>query len=321
MKRRCKIRIAAFSAAAVAALLIWGISGSVQVRHYKMQIRAAQQRALLQTCEYLDSMETSLQKAYYAGSDAMLRKLSTQLHSQALGAKTSLSALSSGDTSLYHMYKYLSQVGEYAAALDAGLSAGERPAAADRRTLKQLWQYAKNLSGQFSYMADLMDAGLFSFEATAAALRQTDENSADMVSFPDAASDAEDSMDDFPTLIYDGPYSDTLLQRSSQLLAEAREVSPAEAREKAAAALGVEARALMEDGPSAGRLPTYNFHVEDRRIAVTARGGYISYILADAVVGEAKLGRREALAAAGLTVDRRVTVDNWHAIAAVKKVG
>lgn len=298
MNRRQKIRRRAFSVALVCVLAIWGVVSSAQAKKYKTLVSVSQQRALLQTAEYLDSMETSLQKAYYAGSGAMLRELSTQLHSQALGVKTGLSVLSSGESSLYHLYKYLSQVGEYAAALDAGLAAGERPDAEDRRMLGRLYRYAENLSAQFSYMADLMDAGLFSFEALDAALRQTDEGSADLVCFPDAAADAEDSMDDFPTLIYDGPYSDTLLQRSSQLLAEAQEVSPAEAREKAAAALGVETRALMEDGPAAGRLPSYNFHVEDRRISVTTRGGYISYILSDVSVGEAKLGGREARTAA-----------------------
>ena len=297
MKRRTRIRAAAFALAAVTALLAWGISGSVQTKRCKMQLGAAQQRALLQTCEYLDSMETTLQKASYAGSGAMLQSLSTQLHSQALGAKTGLAALSSGNAALYNMFKYLSQVGEYAAALNKSLTAGEPLGAKDRRTLRQLYGYAQKLSAQFSYMADLMDAGSFSFEVLDDALRQTDA-AADTVSFPDAAADAEESMADFPTLIYDGPYSDTLLERSSQLLKEAEEISYAAAKKTAAKALGAQERLLMADGETAGRLPSYVFHAEDRRIAVTKRGGYIAYILSDYTAGEAKLSQKEAVAAA-----------------------
>ena len=59
-----------------------------------------------------------LTKSLYANSDNMLSVLSSDLQKQATGAKTSLSALSSGDTAMLNTYKFLSQVGEYTAALN-----------------------------------------------------------------------------------------------------------------------------------------------------------------------------------------------------------
>ncbi|MCH5198684.1 MAG: germination protein YpeB [Oscillospiraceae bacterium] len=295
MKRRNKIRIASFSAALFAVMLIWGISGSVKAAKYKMQINITQQRALLQMCEYLDSMETTLKKATYAGTPKMLDELSSQLSTQALGAKTSLSALSSGDTSLYNMYKFLSQVGEYTRSLNKKMSAGENISAEERKTLESLLSYAESLSVQFSYMSELMDAGYFSFEEIKDALNKTDENSEDMVSFMNSAADAEESLKDFPTLIYDGPYSDNILSKESVLLKQSGEISLAEAKKKAAQYLGTEERMIFEDSDTQGRIPTYNFHADNIRIAVTKNGGMLAYMLSDTSAGVEKMSASQAV--------------------------
>ena len=92
MKRRTKIRWISFGAALFAGLLAWGIAGSVQVKRQKRALETAQERALTQMCEYLDRIETDLTKAAYAGSPAMLSKLTNDLNVNASGAKTSLTA-------------------------------------------------------------------------------------------------------------------------------------------------------------------------------------------------------------------------------------
>ena len=281
--------------AAFGVLLAWGIAGSVTTKQYRRQAELAQQRALIQTCEYLDSMETSLRKAACASTPAMLSTLSAELRTEATGAKVSLAALSSGETSLYNMYKFLSQVSCYTDALRQKVSAGESLRAEDRQTLASLLGYAKNLSAQFSYMADLLDAGLFSFEEIKHELTEADSRSADMVSYLSAAADAEDSMQDFPTLIYDGPYSDHISQKSSALLSQAQTVSAAEAKEAAAKALACESRLLTDAGSCAGKIPCYQFYKDKTRVAVTVNGGYVSYVLSDSVGGEEKIGVKEAL--------------------------
>ncbi len=276
-------------------MLAWGIAGSVTAKQYRRQAELAQQRALIQTCEYLDSMETSLQKAACASTPAMLSTLSAELRTEATGAKESLAALSSGETQLYHMYKFLSQVSCYTDALRQKVSAGESLQAEDRQTLASLLTYARNLSAQFGYMADLLDAGLFSFEEIKHELTEADNRSADMVSYLSAAADAEDSMQDFPTLIYDGPYSDHITEKSSELLKASPPVSAADAKTKASALLGETENLLISAGATAGRLPTYDFYKERTRVSVTVNGGYPAYILSDITAGEARINMDEAL--------------------------
>jgi len=295
MKRRTKIKIGVFSAALFAVMLIWGITGSVKASRYKTQMNITQQRALLQLSEYLDSMETTLRKATYAGTSKMLDELSGEISAQALGAKTSLSALSSGDTSLYNMYKFLSQVGEYTRSLNKKLGAGENISGDERETLEKLLSYAQSLSVQFGYMTELLDAGYFSFEEIKNALIVTDDSSESMVSFMDSASDAEESLKDFPTLIYDGPYSDNILNKTSVLLKNSADISLSEAKQRAADFTGIEERLLIEDPESEGKIPSYNFHSGSLRVAVTKSGGMLAYILQEKTGSTEKISPQEAV--------------------------
>ncbi len=294
MNRRQRIRRRAFLLALVGVLAVWGVVSSVQAKKYKTLVSVSQQRALTQIGEYMDSIETALLKAAYAATPGMLGRLSDDLQSLSLGAKTGLAALSSGDTALFHVNKFLSQVGEYTDALGQKLARGETVTAEERQRLGELLDTARSLSAQFGYMTDLMDAGTFSFDEIKKELRAAGET-ADTVSYWNAAADAEDSLKDFPTLIYDGPYSDHITEKTSALLAASAPVTSAEALKKAAEALGVKQNLLVSVGATAGRLPTYDFYKDGARVSVTVNGGYPAYILSDYVAGEARINMNEAL--------------------------
>ena len=295
MKRRTKIRWISFGAAVGVGLLAWGVTGAVTVHRQKLTLAAAQERALTQLCEYFDQLETDLTKAVYAGSASMLARLANDLSTNAVGAKTSLSALDAGETQLFNLYKFLSQVSNYTESLHQKVERGETLTEDERVMLRKLQNYAAGLSNQFDYMAELLHAGYFSFESLNRELKEADSGSETMVSYLSAVGDAEDKMADFPTLIYDGPFSDHIMNKKSALLAGARETTLSEAKAAAAAAMGAEARTVFSDGASAGKRAAYHFHSDTVRAAVTIRGGYVSYVLSDARAGEEKLTGADAV--------------------------
>lgn len=295
MKRRTKIRLAAFSAALFAAMLAWAVTATVKADRYGRTLRLNDQQALTQLCEYFDNIEVGLMKSQYANSDNMLSVLSSDLQKQAVGAKTSLSALSSGDTAMLNTYKFLSQVGEYTAALNKKAAAGGTFTAEDRATLETLLGYAAALSTRFDRMAELMNSDWFSFEALDKSMTSVEKGSEHMVSFMDTAADAEDSMTNFPTLIYDGPFSDNILSKESALLKAAQPVSLKEARAKACEHLGAQDCDVIDEGETQGRLAAYNFRVNGKAIAVSKNGGYLIYVLADVQAGSSKLTDTDAI--------------------------
>ena len=295
MKRRTKIKWISFGTALFAGLLCWAISATVTVTKQKRALDAAQEQALTQMCECLDQIETDLRKATYAESPGMFTRLSEDLNTNTVGAKTSLSTLNAGSSAQMNLYKFLSQVNAFTASLQRKTAAGGTLTQAERMTLKKLRGYAESLSSQFSYMSELMNAGYFSFEEVHKELKNTDAKSESMVSYLSAISDAEDSMTDFPTLIYDGPFSDNIMNKTSALLEHAEEVTLSAARERAARALGVESRFVFSDSSSEGKLASYNFHADEKRAAITQKGGFVLYVLSDGVAGEERLSGADAV--------------------------
>lgn len=294
MKKRSKIRIAAFAAGLFTVMLIWGITATVRARAGERQLAAAEQRALTQLCEYLDNMETDLTKTLYAGSGNMLSVLSTDLCRQAAGAKSSLSALASGDAQLTNTYKLLSQAGEYTAALNRKAAAGGELTGEDLETLRELRDRASTLAARFGFAVQLLQSGNLTFGEVGKDLMKADKSSETQVSFSSSVTDTEESMTDFPTLIYDGPFSDNILQKESVLLKNAVPVSAEAAKKKAAEYLGTDEELVLSDGDNSGRLETYNFRSGKYAAAVTKNGGYLAYILSDETAGSVKMNAEEA---------------------------
>ncbi len=300
MKRRKKIKIVVFSTALLLSLIVWGSVSTYTAHKYKTEIDRSNEKALTELCEYMSNIEVSLTKIIYANSDTLMGELSNDIGRSSAGAKESLSQLSSGDTELYNTYKFLSQVGEFTAYLNRKAAAGEKISEEERKTLISLMGFAAELSLQFEHMASLLSADYFTFDEISDMLIKTDSGSEKTVSYLNSISDTELTFEDFPTLIYDGPYSDNILQKNSVLLENEKEISVDEAKKIAARILGTDEKYLVEEEASSGKTAAYCFRTEAFNISVTKKGGYPLEILSDSTAGEARLTQGDAIEKASL---------------------
>lgn len=294
MKKHRKIRLTGFLAALILTLGIWAVAGNVKAHTYKKEIDLNNQNALFQLSEYFDSIETTLIKSLYAGSGEMMGTLTSRLQRDTAGAKESLAALSSGETALYNTYKYLSQVGQFTAHLSRKISAGEEITADERQTLKTLCTFAASLSLKFEQMASLLCADYFTFDEISDELIKADTGSESTVSYLDSISDTELTFENYPTLIYDGPYSDNILTKASVFLENEEEISKERAKKIAADILGVEEKFLVEEEASDGHLAAYCFRTDTYSISITKKGGYPLEIMSSISAGETLLSRADA---------------------------
>lgn len=300
IKRRKKIRLISFFTALTVALTSWAVVGTVKAHTYKKQIDLDNQRALTELCEYMDSIEVSLMKSLYASSDRMLGSLTSKLQRDTAGAKESLSSLSSGETQLYNTYKFLSQVGEFTASLNTKAASGEEITAEERETLRKLSGFAAGLSLKFEHMASLLSADYFTFDEVKEQLLSEDTGSESTVSYLDSISDAEMSFEDYPSLIYDGPFSDNILTKESEILKNAQPVTLDEAKKKAAEILNTDIKLLAEDEEISGKTAAYCFRTDSYSISITKNGGYPLEIMSTLSAGEEKLSIAEAKEKAAL---------------------
>ena len=121
--------------------------------------------------------------------------------------------------------------------------------------------------------------------------------------------DISDDFSDYPSLIYDGPFSDHIMERESVFLKDQQETGKKQAREKASGFLELNSSDLQDETDSAGNLPTYNFSGEGLRISISKAGGYAVSFIKDRVVESAELGYEEASQAARAFMEQRGLAD------------
>ena len=80
---------------------------------------------------------------------------------------------------------------------------------------------------------------------------------------------------DYPTMIYDGPFSDHIEQQKPKLLKDEQQISMEQALTVAAKFIGCNENELSFTGKTEGNLPTYHFAGDNIYITVTQKGGFV----------------------------------------------
>ena len=83
---------------------------------------------------------------------------------------------------------------------------------------------------------------------------------------------------DYPTLVYDGPYSDHLLESESAMLEDAAPISEDEAKTIACQFSGCEDRELELISEEKGKIETFRFGNGKTNITVSKNGGFVVYM-------------------------------------------
>lgn len=295
INRRNKIRIISYMLTLVAVLTAWGTVQTVRFVNYAKQISVSQQRAISSLASYLDTLKNDLKKMQYVNTSTMASGLSLSLCKASAGAKGCLSELSAGSTQLNTINKFLSQSSDYVQSLTKRLANGETLTDEDHEQITQLYNYAAKLSEQISYMEEVMYSGSIDFEGAVSTLSHLTDNGDLSISYSDTVSDAEDSFADYPTLIYDGPFSDNMLTKESEMLKNEKEITAEEAKKRAAEFSGIQEENLIKQEDENGTIKAYVFYCDGVSVAVTKNGGYLMYILSDTFAGEEKKTSEEAI--------------------------
>lgn len=288
LSRRNKIRLLSFIAAAFCVCFFWAVSEMTQKNEALRVIRAANERSLSELDTYIDNIETSLKKGRYSACPAMLRSLSSELQRQTAAAKASMAQLSVGGESLENTYKFLSQVGGFTSALTKKSESGQELTRQETEQLDMLIEYAEGLSQDISYMRAMADSSMMDFS--------DDENiSRENLRLSTAMSESEQSLTDYPSLIYDGPFSDNILTKESELLKGAKEIGREQAAVKAAELIEARPEQLQFVAEQSGRIPCFTFQCEGSVISIAKNGGYPVMLLHSGFVSEALISCEEAV--------------------------
>ena len=92
--------------------------------------------------------------------------------------------------------------------------------------------------------------------------------------------DIEQNLADYPTLLYDGPFADSVLNKEGgKMLKSLDEITREEAKKIAAEFIGTTPGSLREEADVNSRIELYCFSKGDVGIAVTKKGGRLCYMI------------------------------------------
>ena len=296
MTTRTFVRLVSFSLAGVLTLAAIAVRENGRAEMTQTQIRYGYMRAVEDLSLSLDNIKTTLSKGMYSNSATMMTQLSGKLWSEAATAKAALAQLPVEELNLEQTYKFLSQVGNYSKSLSEKFSGGEALTGDEKENLKTLYSYAEDLSNKMWQVEKRIEEGELTFADVGPA-----GNGAQSVHVTEGFTDFEEGFSNYPTLIYDGPFSDHILEKEPLMVKGQKEVSEEQAAEKAQQASGeTSLRITDEEG---GKMPSYVFENDSTVVSVTKQGGLFSYMLKYRGVGEPSLSASQATASAKKYMD------------------
>ena len=184
-------------------------------------------RAFFELSDYVSDIDVLLTKAQLAGTPAQLASISNEIFMQAAEAKSCFGELPQQDVNLEKTAKFLSQVGDYTYVLSQNMINGQEISQEEYTTLSKLNDYAGELSRNLDEIEARIYKGEISFNTAYGANIITRALAAE-----DILGDLENvekSFEGYPSLIYDGPFSEHIENAESVMLKDAGEVSKKQA--------------------------------------------------------------------------------------------
>lgn len=232
---------------ALLATLAWGFSERSARREAESMLSARYQQAFFGALGQIESVELLLTKALVSGSEHEQIRYLTELWQQAFTAQANLNALPLRQGTLMRTSQFLTQLGDFSFVAGQKIAAGEGLSAEEQERLEQLHREVAALGSELAQVARASADGQMPWEELR---RRTNLNLnpfSKRLDPPDQASGfvrIEQQMQEFPTLVYDGPFSDHVSQQKPRGLTGSV-VTEEEAREAALVFVG-----QREDGPA-----------------------------------------------------------------------
>ena len=267
----------------VVLFAVWAGYSYMRSLEYRRMLETSYLRAVDEASANMTNISTDLVKGMYAGSPSQMSMISSKLWKEASSAKASLSALPVAQLHLDKTYQFLSQVGDYAMYLSRKAMTGREISQQERQQFQQLREYADRLSQQIATLEQQLSTGEITFAQIENMVM--DNNNGAQAENPTEgelpSSGGLDAMEQgfsgYPTLIYDGPFSDHLMDKEPEMTKGAAEISQEQALEKALSSFGQDVE-LPNQREEDSKLPSYVFYSDQYSVAVTKNGGFLCYM-------------------------------------------
>jgi len=288
----------------------WGVSQWARAQRAEALLAAQFQRAFFDLLGHVENVSVLLAKGQAAGSPGHTALVLTDAWSQALSAQAHLNALPFAPGVHRRTSTFLTQAGDFAHMVAAEAARGRQPSPEMMASLAELQTQADRLARELHAIADQANRGQLRWQDVQ---RLASSRLDDTPTHPlgEGVARIEEDLLEYPTLLYDGPFSDHVTRREPRTVPE-REVTEEEARAIAARFLALtvgtgggddgDTRGLRLVERVDGRIPAYRFEwardwdATAVRLDVARRGGDVVWMVDPRMPGTtARLSGEEAI--------------------------
>ena len=199
--------------------------------------------------DYVGDVDENLSKLIVSADRSSQQRYLGEITTKSLLAAESVAALPIRDESKFNTISFANKVSDYAKYLNNQLIDGLSITEQDFDNLKEIHRAATALKNDIADLNANMN-GDFDLKS----LKSGDASNMVLKTFDELETRSEN----YPKLIYDGPFSDALEQKTPKGLPET-EITLAQAKEVFAATFGIDAANVEETGETVGVIETFDF--------------------------------------------------------------
>ena len=251
--------------------------------------------AFYQVVEYVQNVKTYLAKSMISKSAEHGAEILTQVWREANLAQAYLGMLPVESQELENTEKFLNQVSEYSYSLSRKNIEGTDLTEDDINKIKELYNYANDLSNTLNEMSDELNNGTLNWSDL---IKNEEGSDITEISTFDVV---EENFHEFTGLIYDGAFSEHITSSEKKGLT-GDEIDEETAKQKAEEFVGkdkiknTKSNGYVENGD----IPVYRFEMttnDDKTIgiSISKKGGHVAFLNYDRNVDEEKITEQEAV--------------------------
>lgn len=289
--------LTAFALILILVLGAWGYRQYIEKISYHRFLQAQYDRSFYQLVSNVENIETSMGKLMVASSEKTIIPILDEIWREAFSGQEHLNQLPIGQPEIDNTSKFLTQIGDYAYSLTKKVASGQKLSQQDLATLTKLQNYAVFLGKNLQDLRKKIQGGYELGNLRQKGSQKMGKIDSKILNVK--MSRVNQTMTNYPTLIYDGPFSESLAKITPKGLVGA-EISYDRAVQIAKDFYGKPVESQNKYSPNNGEIKAYGIELKSPGklpvyINVSQKGGHVVWMMDQRTVNKINISRSQAL--------------------------
>lgn len=290
---------------ALAGVAYWGYNQNRRLNDMTIMMENQYSRAFLDLSDYVDNVEVMLAKSLVTSSPRGTSTMLEEVWRQANLAQTNMGQLPVSPPVLEKTSNFLTQVGDLAYAYNTKTANGASLSDKEYDALKKMHGYAVSLQNSLHKIQDQIIEGKMAWGVAQGPKQLKSKDTKNNQTAP--FENVEKNFQEYPSMIYDGPYSDHMMKTKPVGL-KSGEVDVQTAEKVVRKLIGenkIDSIKRLDDSNNEA-IKTYRFSIiydksdkdGEGEVDITKKGGQVFWMLRNRPISDAKLSMDDAKKAA-----------------------